>query len=123
MSGKADYKKSKDLVNENEISNGYKKSKKKSVSKSDHKHDYEDVILKWEDSSMYTTGGMCKICGRIKEGEMLFTKERNANNMRYVRLMDFNEIKEVYPDIKLITYNYVKKEVVKVETIKGGQIV
>ncbi len=117
MSGKGDYKKvnnendvvksrpleNKFFENNNEICNGTQKAKTKSNKRSNHKHDYEPIILfNNAFSHIYSLGYRCKICSKIKEDKILFAKERNKDGFRYVRVMEIEEIKETYPDYPII---------------------
>lgn len=49
---------------QNQPSTG-KKQKKKSVKKSDHKHDYEKVLIDYEDWNGLCIGRECRICGKL----------------------------------------------------------
>lgn len=77
--------------------------KSKSAKRSNHKHDYEKVIIKtligWR------WGGRCRICGRINSGNGFSSKEFVRPESRYksaISRSDFYsaaELQRIYPDV------------------------
>ena len=64
MNNRAGLDKFYDEAAQNQPSTG-KKQKKKSVKKSDHKHDYEKVLIDYDDWNGLCVGRVCNICGKI----------------------------------------------------------
>lgn len=108
--------KKKELISFNDISAHKKKSKTASQSdskkRSDHKHDYEKVII--EGLFGFQWGKHCTICGRIDDyyshfstmnREGLLSEERLASGLRYKAGLTIDEIREHYPDIRVFQLN------------------
>ena len=76
-----------------------KKSSKKRVKKSDHKHEYEKVI------GIYTFGGEelvgpaeeCVVCGKVNITSFGFFYEDCG---KWHRVLGYKEVKEKYPDMR-----------------------
>lgn len=76
-----------------------KKIKKIKAKKADHKHDYEQILVKYEDFNSICIADRCRICGKIgnvKTGTCI-----RIENGLYRQLTN-EEILEQYPDLPLI---------------------
>lgn len=80
----------------------------KSNKRSDHKHQYEKIIIKnWG----WIWGERCVICGRIKTNYLVhcpeFCKEPFCNeDPRYLRFLTVDEIKRKFIGIPIYKYNF-----------------
>lgn len=84
-----------------EIPKYRKKRKKKNVKKSDHKHQYIDVLIrrKNKESFWYSHGKVCKVCGRIGEERYFETEEVEGKG--YFRCLTQEELLEKYKDLPI----------------------
>lgn len=83
----------------------YKSKKKKTVKKSNHKHDYEKVIGQMDtensDRLHYVIAKKCKICGKVEIVDYFITVPvSNKPLRRLVSVLD--EIKELYPNLQVV---------------------
>ena len=94
----------------NEISVGKKISKQnKKKKKSNHKHDYKEVLLRVTFSNPFTgklnkelhLGKKCSVCGQIKETTWFIT-EKLDNGLS--RQLTYDEIIKKYPDYEIVDY-------------------
>ncbi len=82
----------------------YKSKKKKFVKKSNHKHDFENVILKYENQFakgrfLYALGKICKICNKKKLIRFGFSKK--MENGYYLDISNnLESILQEYPQYK-----------------------
>ena len=72
-----------------------KKSNKKKSKKSNHKHEYEDVIVLL--NKFPHRGQQCKICGKTNVG-FFFSRKENGFNF----LLNYDEVKKKYPNLKVV---------------------
>lgn len=92
-----------------ECSNGYRKSTQKKKKKSDHKHDYKEVLLRVTYSNPFTgklnqrlhLGKKCSVCGLIKETKWFITESTGDG---YSRELTYDEIIKKYPDYEIVDY-------------------
>lgn len=109
-----EYTKEEKLLHNDSRINGYKetpykKKKKKKSSQSDHKHNYEKVIVRdWFWSIWHKR---CKICGRMQmllgEGNKDFTVRVSPAGLRFMTLQ---EIHEKFPDVDIYVRNFDTQE-------------
>lgn len=98
-----------DLTNSNKPSTGSKKSTGKKSKKSDHKHEFKDVLLRVSTKDPLTgkekkslhLGKKCESCNLIRETQWFIT-ESCGNG--YSRTLDYDEIIKKYPDYEIIEY-------------------
>ena len=77
----------------------YKKKKKKSVKKSNHKHQYQECLIKWDNH--YHAGERCFVCGKI--GDLKFF-ETIPYREGISRLLTQEEILEKYKNLECFDY-------------------
>ena len=80
-----------------EISNG-KRKPKKTVKKSNHKHNYEEVILISNDDTLPLKGRRCTVCGKI-DVVGFFTK---MDSKGFSRIMRYEELIKDNPNMDII---------------------
>lgn len=76
-----------------------KKIKKIKTKKANHKHDYEPILIHYEDLIFICHADRCKICGKISN---VIIGECQKMEDGYWRAMETSEILEKYPDLPLI---------------------
>lgn len=108
------YKDKRDKINKNhdDIPKYRKKAVKKSAEKSNHKHEYEEVVLSINAPSsilyifnkpvVYSTGLMCKICGKVKN----YSWEDREKSRKLYGLKTDDDVHKEFPNIKIIKYKY-----------------
>lgn len=79
-------------------STGKRRSKRKPVKKSNHKHIYEDVILTYSNDNIPCRGKRCTICSKI-ETVGFFTKKIEGG---YFQIMTADEIMSEYSNLPVI---------------------
>lgn len=89
-----------DEAAQNKPSTGKKKVKEK-VKKSDHKHDYEKVLINYDDWHGLCVGRLCRICGKLVCDK---TAVRFPTNDGYYRAIDDDELLKLpeYKDLRII---------------------
>ena len=103
---------------DNEIPKHRKKkqsSASKSSTKSNHKHEYKEVLLIHNDRPHWAT--VCKICGKI--GDLHFF-ETERTDQGYYRSLDFDEVFERYKDLENIVIDDIWQKYVSVSQ-EGGE--
>lgn len=115
MSGKSDFKKINDRwcgetemnnraaldefyseAAQNNPSTSKKKKVKAKAKKADHKHDWEKVIIKYDDWHWLCKGRRCKICGKLVCDRTMITIKTEEGHYR-----SLNEIEvKMHPDYK-----------------------
>lgn len=86
-----------------------KKQKSKSNKRSDHKHNYEKVIMKSVIGWMWAR--KCKICGRLDYKLAVSAQEFQRPECRQLPYSNrqcyytYEELKELYPEIKIIEHS------------------
>ncbi len=83
-----------DKLNQEEVSNK-KKKKNSSVKKSNHKHEYEEVLVYYLYLKRWCLGKRCKICGKAQV-TTIFLTEKVDNGYR---MLSSEEVFEKYKDI------------------------
>lgn len=85
---------------QNKPSTGKKKVKEK-VKKSDHKHDYEKVLINYDDWHGLCVGRLCRICGKLVCDK---TAVCFPTNDGYYRTIDDDELLKLpeYKDLRII---------------------
>lgn len=80
----------------------YRKRKNKTVRKSDHKHEYEIVLIVYNymDRDFYHKGEKCIICGKINNERMFEGIEIEGTN--YTRMLTQEEVLEKYKDKEIV---------------------
>ena len=81
---------------QNSPSTGKKKKGKVKAKKADHKHDWEQVIIKYDDWSWLCKGRRCKICGKLVCDNCMLTRKTEEGTYR---CMDDIEVR-MHPDYK-----------------------
>lgn len=76
-----------------------KKIKKIKTKKANHKHDYEPILVHYEDLISICRADRCKICGKINNIKLGECQKLEGG---FYRLMENSEILEMYPDLPLI---------------------
>jgi hypothetical protein len=101
------------IKEESEITRPKKFKKKKSPTKSDHKHIYETVLMyvsyDKEVTQELTIGSRCTVCGKITfyEGPFKdFLEIRCVEGRRAFRLLTSEELLEKYKDLPIVKYNW-----------------
>lgn len=83
-----------DTAAQDQPSNGKKKVKVK-PKKSNHKHDYQKVLIKYEDWDFLAIGRQCKICGKLQE-DWFFLKhpsgERLTSYEEAIKLPEYKDL-------------------------------
>lgn len=83
-----------DVAAQDQPSNGKKKTKAK-PKKSNHKHDYQKVLIKYEGWDFLALGRQCKICGKLRE-DWFFLKHPNGERLTsYEEAMKLAEYKDL----------------------------
>lgn len=83
---------------QNSPSTGKKKKVKVKAKKADHKHDWEQVIIKYDDWNWLCKGRRCKICGKLVCDNCMLTRKTEEGTYR---CMDDIEVR-MHPDYKNI---------------------
>jgi len=78
----------------------YKKKKQKHGKKSDHKHEYQDCLIKWGRS--ISVGKICSVCRKLVVVKF-FETERNENG--YYKMLNDREVLNKYPDLDIYEYD------------------
>ena len=83
----------------------YKSKKKIKKNKSNHKHNYEEIIgkmsVKNSDRPHYVIAKKCSICGKVEIVEFFITSPvPNKPLRKLVSVLD--EIKEMYPNLQVV---------------------
>lgn len=90
-----------------EIPKYRKKKQKKTVKKSNHKHDYsKEVLIKRkmrQGNYRYNYAKVCSICGKI--GEENYFESKKVDGSNYDRLLSQEEILEKHKDLPIIEKN------------------
>lgn len=81
---------------QNSPSTGKKKKGKVKTKKADHKHDWEKVIIKYDDWNWLCKGRRCKICSKLVCDNCMFTIKTEEGTHR---CMDDIEVR-MHPDYK-----------------------
>ena len=85
------------------IHRGYKKDKKKrKTRKSDHKHDYEEVIgvREFMGRDRATPYYICRICGKEEMKEFCFNEKINDYLIRMVSGVE--EVERMHPELRVV---------------------
>lgn len=90
-----------------------KRSKKKSIKRSNHKHTYKRCILHIEKDDSYWLSSYCTICGKLKDIEWHI--EKNEEDGLSTIILDkelYRKYKDIYEVKEVKTYEdkYVKLE-------------
>lgn len=81
-----------------------KKSKKRPLKKSDHKHLYEDAIGIDDDSSIPMQSKRCIICGKTKI--VTFYYSEKVEGERFYSILSLEEVKAKYPDLPIVEVTF-----------------
>lgn len=77
-----------------------KKKGSRKIKKSNHKHEYEEVIVTTDKHRFISKGRQCKVCNKTEEVGVFTEKEEGRH---YTRMLnDLEEIKELYPEMKIV---------------------
>ena len=129
MSKEKEYDKRTLVSPEEEIPTHKKKSttasKSSAKKRSNHKHDYERVIIQSPiNEKEYFWGKRCKICGRVDDRDMFksdSTKglvkkkvkvELNSSTHYFNIFYSIKELKKLFPEVPILKYNPKTKEYV-----------
>ena len=82
-----------------EIPKYKKKSNKKTVSKSKHKHIYKDCLLKEDRTNSLLLSKYCTICGKV--GDIEFFVSERIEGTKYYRVLSDKELLEKYSDYEV----------------------
>ena len=93
-----------DIINdyEEEYLGKYRKKKKKTVKKSDHKHEYVPALIRWDEKTI-CSGTRCHICGKIGDIK-LFESEPCEDRPRVHRMLTQKEILAKYEGLEVYDY-------------------
>lgn len=82
----------------------YRKPRNKTVKKSDHKHDYYNVIVKviHKDINYHCYGRKCRICGKIITESFIMEVTEDE---RFYKMLSPEEILEKYKDLEIVEYH------------------
>lgn len=69
------------------------------MGKANHKHDYEPILIRYEDLIFICRADRCKICGKIRN---IIIGDYQKMESGYWQPMEDSEILELYPDLPLI---------------------
>lgn len=83
----------------------HKKKSRSNVSKaskkSNHKHEYEDVLIRTKgDKECLCLGKQCKICGNKQITKYFITEQQGGHT---ALVIDPERIKQIYPDLSIIS--------------------
>lgn len=82
-----------------EIPKYKKKSNKKTVSKSKHKHTYKGCLLKEDRTNSYLLSEYCTICGKLGDTQFIVTER--IEGTKYYRVLSDKELLEKYSDYEV----------------------
>lgn len=80
---------------DNEVPKYRKKRGKSKTQRSDHKHEYEQVII---DTKLPRVGTICKICGRLHAHFCTRPYEKGG----YIMCTSLDEVKSLYPNARVL---------------------
>lgn len=82
-----------------------KKRGKRPPKKSDHKHEYEEVIGILKDFDMPMPSKRCKICGKTEIVHMHYT-EKAEKYPRAYRALSLEEVIEKFPNLEVVEVKF-----------------
>lgn len=95
----------KQYIEDKEVPKYRKKSKKKNVKRSNHKHQYKRSLLHILDSDSYYLCDYCEICGKIKD--FFWDYEKDEDGRLYTVFTDeqlLNRYRDIYEIKEINTY-------------------
>ena len=90
----------------------------KSKNKSKHKHQYADVLISVGSSNSLYIGGICPICGKIKDLK-LATGRIEINEKIYSQMLTEEETREKYKELKEYHIDNLLQKYVELEENNG----